>query len=475
MNLHSTAPLLVSLSLLGLACSINNGTTNDTGTGTNTGTAGTDATAGTDTTAGPTTDGGDTVTIPMLRMGQVTEGETVTVSGALVAAPFRIYGSMDQYAQLYLADPAGGQWSGIYLFTFADVAAELTLAVGDTVSVTGTYSEYNGVSQLEVDNAANIVATGQGTLPAPVVVAASTLADVASAEPYESVVVRVEAVDVIDDSLGFGNFELSGGLILNNQYLFEAGESFSPKGGDSFEALIGPLAVNSFQDPYFYIAPRDFDDIIGWDMGGGTTGTDTDPTDGEQVTIYELQQDMIPEDTLVEVVDVIVTTAPSFNKKNFWVQDPGGGEYSGINVYVPGTIDGLAPGDIVTIVGSYQEFYDNSQIVAQDPADVTKTGSGPAPTPEVVSAANIGTGGPLAENYEGVLVRVEEVDVVTAGVDPYWEWTITGDVTMDSDFFANADWPHPTQGAHYGSITGVLSWGFDARRLLPRSPADIVE
>ncbi len=462
--------LATTFAAASLACTITDGNTASDTDAPTSATEGTDGMSG--TSAGPGTDTtpmGDEVTIPMIRQGMVAPDTVVTVKDAIVTAPVRVYGGEDQYAQYYIGDPAGGEWSGIYLFTFSDLGLQLN--VGDQVTVTATYEEYNGVSQLSVNSLESVSVTGTATPPAPVVVPAATLAGDATGEPYESVVVRVENVEVTDDSQGFGNYVLSDGLTLNNQYLFAAGEQFQPVNGDTFGALIGPLARNTYDPPFFYIAPRTWDDVIDWDSGGNpTTTTDTDTTGpSEDATVYQVQMGDVPEGNTVTIKNVVVSSPLTFAGNNMYVQEQDGGAWSGINVFLPNGAPALAVGDVVDITGTYEEFFDNSQIVVQDMADIVPTGGTAPVVPEVLTPADC-----LLEDWEGVLATVENVTVTVEGMEMYWEWEVDG-LTMDKQFIANDDWPKPTVGTTYSSLTGPLRFAFEKRRMSPRDLNDIVE
>jgi hypothetical protein len=94
----------------------------------------------------------------------------------------------------------GGAWSGI--FVFIDPTG---LAIrGDSVSVTGTVTEFNGQTQLA--SVANVVNLGSGySLPQTVITTAE-----ASTEPFESVQVTVEAASCTAAG-SFGHFTVNDG------------------------------------------------------------------------------------------------------------------------------------------------------------------------------------------------------------------------------------------------------------------------
>jgi predicted extracellular nuclease len=174
----------------------------------------------------------------------------------------------------------------------------------------------------------------------------------------------------------------------------------------------------------------------------------------------------------VTVEGVIATSGLTFKKDGFFVQDPKGGEYSGIFVYInKGTV---VPGDVLTISGTYDEFFTYSEIKVAMAADVKKTGTAPVPAPAVVTSADVATGGAKAENYEGVLVQVKNAKVTTA-VDMNQEFIVDTKLRVDDLFIEKANWVNPMVNDTFTSITGNLAYTFDNFKLAPRSPADLVK
>jgi len=462
--------------LLVAACSLTPSDTESNGSDTNNPTGGTD-TQGTETesTAGPGDCPVAPVTINQIQMGEVALDCTVTVEDVTVSSP--VLRDKNENGTAFIGHPEGGEWSGIQLFMYAEVADSTELKMGDKVTITGTYAEYFDTSQLIAGSGQQIEKKGAGTLPTPTLVSSAD----AGTEPYEGVVIRIDNPALTDDSLGFGDFMLdNGNIVLTNDYLYDAGEDFNPTNGDTFGAIIGPV-IYSFEQ--FKIAPRTWDDVIDWDQGGNpTTGNPTtgDPTTGpttgepEDVTIYDIQQGMVSENTVVTLKDVIVSTPVGFKGEDMFVQEADGGEYSGIHIYLKNVADpGLSVGDVVTLTGEYQEFYDDSQIVIDNASNIMSTGSGPAPDPVDVDADDVKTGGPMQENYEGVLVRVSDVNV-TATDDMFGEWEVSNGLVMDSMFVTFDDWPSPMLNDFYSSLTGAMFYNYEKARMAPRDAADIV-
>jgi len=171
---------------------------------------------------------------------------------------------------------------------------------------------------------------------------------------------------------------------------------------------------------------------------------------------------------------VVATTGLTYKKDGFFVQDPAGGPYSGLFVFIKKGAIVVTPGDVLTIAGTYEEYFDLSELVVPDVASIEKTGTAPVPAPALVAAADIGTGGPKSEQYESVLVKVEGVKV-SAPVDGNNEFIVDGVLRVDDQFFAPANWPKPAIGASYTAITGPLAFSAANFKLAPRSANDLVK
>jgi hypothetical protein len=99
----------------------------------------------------------------------------------------------------FFIQDGSGPWSGLYVF-FAPTGLE----VGHQVSVTGTVTEFNGQTQLASVTNVQTIATGQPLTPTVITTAN------ANTEPYESVLVRVNAATCTAQG-GFGQFTVNDG------------------------------------------------------------------------------------------------------------------------------------------------------------------------------------------------------------------------------------------------------------------------
>ncbi len=235
----------------------------------------------------------------------------------------------------------------------------------------------------------------------------------------------------------------------------------------------------------------------------GPTGDDTMMIDAPavvgEVTIQEIQNTAMAVGTVVEVKGVVVTVIDSYGNRtgDLWVQETGGGEFSGIKVFgAPlDQIAALAPGDIVDITGAQKDEFalmsDTSinKVTELKPVTggmmtITKVGTGTVPTPATVDAAAISLLPTAAardaewEKWEGVLIKVtkarqlENVDTFGSNPGPDSnEFRASGFVRVQSALVA-----FPTTavfGVCYESITGVGDYFFNWI-LAPRTAADFV-
>ena len=73
-----------------------------------------------------------------------------------------------------------------------------------------------------------------------------------------------------------------------------------------------------------------------------TDDTDT-ITDGTTVTIYDIQTGAVAEGETVTIQNTVVTSMLTGDEDGFFIQDEGGGEWTGIYVFVGQAGGGIAP------------------------------------------------------------------------------------------------------------------------------------
>ncbi len=108
--------------------------------------------------------------------------------------------------------------------------------------------------------------------------------------------------------------------------------------------------------------------------------------------------------------------------------------------------------------------------------DTAVTGSGSI-SPLVVSACDVGTGGPDAERYEAMLLTVEGATVTDSAPSDggSYESFVLDDCLFVSDYLGEGWDTAPAVGTIYSSVTGALIYTWDEARLSPRDAGDVVE
>jgi len=410
-------------------------------------------------------------------------GSDVVLRDVIVTAVVeRADGSGSYFPQhFYVQDPEGGKYSGIYVRNGTDGEPVVTApAVGDVVDLAGKLAEYFDRTQIEVLTLQN---KGPGTLPAPAVVDPELVATGgAEQEAWEGVLVAVEDVvsteaPVLDaNGNDYGYFRVNtagragGGLIVGNSMR----HGYVRVPGDAFTRIVGVMDY-SYEEAR--IEPRAAADIL------FTDGTDAGPREAGAKTVYQLQNTSDaawphPPAT-VSLANEVVVTASQGNR--LWVQEVAGGPFSGIQVRLPSGTTAPAVGSRIKVSGLYTEYFFNAQI-DQAAVEVVSTGV-ELPAPAVVETAAIRTGAATAEQWEGVLLRVENVQNVqdpvtgTDGQDrgdfrvaPIAGGSVENGVIVGHAFDNDYD---GEVGDRFQSIVGVLDFTFSEFVLQPRGNEDI--
>ena len=195
------------------------------------------------------------------------------------------------------------------------------------------------------------------------------------------------------------------------------------------------------------------------------------------ITIYDIQNERSqghpPENSDVRLENVAVTAI--YSNGSFFVQETEGGVFSGISIYNTSVdIRPLTLGTRITLEGTYSEYENESQIALHSFAVISQ---GQDLQPEVVSSADLATESSTAEQYEGVLVKVENVTVNSANPDgpnnDFGEFLITGHLRIDNGIFEIT--PAPQVGDNFVSLTGVMRFSSSNTKLDPRREEDVIK
>jgi hypothetical protein len=207
-------------------------------------------------------------------------------------------------------------------------------------------------------------------------------------------------------------------------------------------------------------------------------------------TLYEIQDDAMPVGTAVTVRGVVVVSVDSYGalQGGVHVQEPAGGAFSGMFVFVDDTTSaGLVVGDLVDIEGGEKAEFALSddttgrtltEIVPPNAGTITitKVGTGTVPAAPSLDPTALLASDAEAEKWESVLVRFDDMRVhqapaeVTMSDPTLKEMTVTGPYLVSSGLTELAD--TIAVDDCYVSIAGIIDYFFDFK-LMPRSAADL--
>ena len=209
----------------------------------------------------------------------------------------------------------------------------------------------------------------------------------------------------------------------------------------------------------------------------GDTGSmvDTGASDGDSDSVFAVQSGLIAEGEGATLTSVVVTTIPKFSStgQGFWIQDAGGGEYSGVRVYVYDTTDiGITEGTILDMEGTVAEFYDLTQIQLDSVDGITLDGGTSVPTVNLVDPDAVVDW----EVWEGALIQLE--DIVVGADEDHGEFSITMGDSEEAMRIDDMIWPDLAEFVGTGdtieSITGLMHYSYDSWKLQVRGESDFI-
>lgn len=338
----------------------------------------------------------------------------------------------------FVQQAGGGANSCIYVFVPAGLE-DLYLEPGYKINVSGTMTNYYDWLELSVASSTAIEVVGQGE----VTVEAVDPATVLDWEPYESCLISVGAVAVTSQPDNYGEVSLDNGLMMDD-LLYD----FSTEQGATYTNVTGQLGYSYSAWKLF---PRAESDLEGYVPGEGPG----------VVTVSQIQQGEVSEDSSVSLEGVVVTSALNAKGDGFFIADAAGGAWSGIYVFLGPDYSGEVPevGAVLNMSGTVVEFYDMTEL---KDVEFEVVGTGAVPAPEVLTSAPADW-----EPYEGVEVMLMNI-TVDDELNEYGELATDWDIVVDNLFF---DFD-AAQGGTWGSLTGHITYSFEAWKVNPDSVDD---
>jgi len=427
-------------------------------------------------------EGGDTIFD--IQSDSMPPGTAVTVNGVVVTA-IDNYG--DRRGGIYVQEPEGGAFSGVFVYLSGTEAADL--AVGDLVDLSGFVKDefawqggcegqenQGSLTELSPGEGVTpmVAKVGDGTVPAPEVLTPWELAaSPEEAEKWEGVLVTFEGARVLSPPSGEKDDQME--MFVTGPYrvqssLTELTDTIAE--GDCYTSITG---IGDFFFDY-KVLPRSAADLVAGADGDclpaentlELCGNDSDDDHSGQgdcadfgcqdvvesctvaTSIADIQGGQVAENNRVRLEDVLITGL-SYNKKRYWLQDPGPSAVNkGIYVFRPSSADPLDEdvytiGATVTLVGNVDQLYSGcaenplTELTFVEPENAP-TGGGAGPTPIAdVDLATLASD-TAGEPYEGVLVKIQKVTVKKIDQNESFnlEFTVTNgttDLVVDDDIF----------------------------------------
>ncbi len=388
--------------------------------------------------------------------------DNVELKGVIVTAG--LHSATDKLNAFFVADAEGGEYSGIKVVV-GKAGNPPAVQVGDVLDISGSLKEYYCVTELE---AKAISKKDSGKTPVVSKVAAADIAaESAESEKWEGVLVEIgnAPVSVVDS---YGGFTVEGGALVDNDIF---GDMPRPKVGCKYTSITGVL---DYTYSKYRLLPRGDADLVLDETvpcEGGTTAGSISDLQSSSTSTTCTDQAFVNAGAIA--LEGAVIASPRFvasaNKYyGYFLSDGTGGANSGVLLLIEFAANpDYAVGTVVDVEGEWTEYYCLTEINAEK---VTVKGSdGTVPEPVVVAEADLISAG-TAEQWEGVLVAVENVKVESK--TQYGEAVLEGGLLIDTDFGLTTEW---VAGTSYSKVVGFVTYSFSKYRIMPRTDADLIQ
>ncbi len=161
----------------------------------------------------------------------------------------------------------------------------------------------------------------------------------------------------------------------------------------------------------------------------------------------------------------------------FYISDETGGPWSGLYVYHRNTSNAVSLGDMVKLTGRITEYYSLTEMDNISAYEILSQGNTLPPAADL-STSEIAYGAASSEQWEGVLVRVTDVQI-KSGVDNYGQFLIADSsnvqAMVDNGLYAIPSGSIIT-GEWWYIIQGIVDYHSSAGyKINPRAASDMVK
>ncbi|MEL6348198.1 MAG: MopE-related protein, partial [Myxococcota bacterium] len=212
-------------------------------------------------------------------------------------------------------------------------------------------------------------------------------------------------------------------------------------------------------------------DLSGEVFDAGSLETETRPFTCEPTIteIADIQEERVDFNKL-SWVDGVVTAV---GRNGIWIQDPEGGEYSGLFIYTDDILYSLMVGDRVRVQGRVIDFNGLTELDLRElPGQIFFESAVSPLTPEPLDI-NVLLDPARAEPWEGVLVSVSDVAVTELRA-------FSGECVIDDGLVVSNlaysylnDFPIEVDNK-FSQITGPVHYLFEEFRIVPRGSEDLI-
>jgi len=176
----------------------------------------------------------------------------------------------------------------------------------------------------------------------------------------------------------------------------------------------------------------------------------------------------------VNVRGIVTAGKTDYSYSYFFIHE-GTGVFKGVKIFAPSYYGQMNIGDDVTICGTVEEYYSETEISLHFEGSLVVHSTGnPTYGYTDVTTAQIAPTNLDAERYEGQLVRVQNA-TVTGLPDTYGQWLVRDASAVDAkvDDFGYFTY-EPKLGDVLAELRGILFYNYNEYKINPRSDDDIL-
>jgi len=397
--------------------------------------------------------------------------QTVTVSGVVSAESYAFGGN-------YWIQDGTGPWSGIMVYD-----PDNNAAYGDSIKITADVTEYYNLTELKNVTSFELLSSGH-TVEPTLVTSGEIATDGANAEAYEGVLVEVVDADISNPDLGYGEWEIDDGsgacgIGAKAEYYFDHAKY------DGVKSIVG---VMDYSWSNTRLQPR-----LAYDIA----------ETGESVRIQRIQQIrqssiLVENDTTffnndtLTITGIVTVKSGLFyagDGKKYYIQQSGGGAFSGLMVYdyVSDNVPTVYEGDSISVKGVAVEYVSGGNTTEFNAVEGlslwgvdAKVVTDDVKTETFNDSLYYTTGEETVMNYEAEKWENSLIKVSNVKVAAVTDYGVRLDDETGRGFLTSIGYSGgvtmgaPSEGTMFESVTGVMYDHWGNYNFIPRYDSDVV-